>query len=269
MFTRLNPRFALYVLTILIALVNFAPRAARAQDEANGPTSLVITYKAKPETRAAFRAYMEKQGAAQFAQWQKEGVFRNAQLLFSSYAGSNTFDLAVILDFSHYTDLARWKEIEKQLPGGLPSEALVLGAPDSASFADVLSRGAAERRDRAKAVYMVASYKVVTDANRYRKYVDAYTVPQMNGWISAGVLSAYTMYLNQNPAGAPWDALLVLEYKDLAGLARREIVKAKVREQLALSDPAWKAWSADKGAVRNEIGIAIAEAIAPTVAISK
>lgn len=267
--TQVNARLVRRFFPILFALAFGVPLASFAQEEADGPTSLVITYTAKPETRAAFRAYMEKQGAAQFAQWKKDGVFSNAQILFCAYAGSSAFDLAVILDFRHYTDLARWKEIEKRMPGGLPSEALALGAPDGASFTDVLAHGVAERRDPAKAVYMIASYKVVTDANRYRKYVEAYTVPQMKGWIGAGVLSSYTMYLNQNPAGARWDALLVLEYKDLAGLAQREAVKSKVRAQLAASDAGWKAWSADKGAVRNEIGIAIADAIAPVAAASK
>jgi hypothetical protein len=43
------------------------------------------------------------------------------------------------------------------------------------------------------------------------------------------------------------NALLVLEYEGMAGLAQRETVESGVRQRLAASDPVWKTWSNDKG----------------------
>jgi hypothetical protein len=254
---------AVQVVRVLVTMLVVASASPVFAQEANGPTSLIIMYKAKPESRAAFRAYMVEHGAQQFAQWEKDGVYRRAQLLFSGYAGSSAEDLIVILDFAHYTDLARWKDIERLLPGGLPAEALALGAPDGSALADPLAHGEATQRDASKATYLIAFYDVLTDSSRYQKYVAEYTVPQMKGWLEAGILAAYSMYVNQNPAGAPWGSMLVLEYKDQSGLAQREMVKDKVRKQLAARDPVWKAWSADKGAVRKEKGITLADAIVP------
>lgn len=263
----MKPRSALSLFQVLYSLLIamfFATSStmAIAEDEANGPTSLVITYKAKPESRAAFRAFMDKQGAAQFAQWKKDGVFQNSRLLFTPYAAASAFDMAVILDFAHFTDLARWKEIEKTMPGGLPAAALALGAPDSSSLADPFVHAQAPGVDPAKASYMVSFYQIVTTRERYQKYVEGYTVPQMKGWIDAGVLTGYSMYLNQgvNPT---WGALLVMEYKDIDALAQRESVKSGVRQKLGASDPVWKTWSNDKSGIRKEVSLNLADAIVP------
>jgi len=250
------------ILRLLFAFLA-AAFAGRAAAESNGPASLVLTYRAPPATRAAFRAWLETKGAAQFAAWKKDGVFAEAQILFGSFAATSTLDAIIILDFAHYTDSARWKEVEKKFPGGLPAEALALAAPESASYADVISHGVAAKRDPAKAAYMIAFYEVLTDIPKYEKYAEGYTAPQMRGWIEAGALSGFTLLLNQTPLGKPWDALLVLEYTDIAGLARRDEVKAAVRAQLAKTDPAWVAWSKDKTGIRKELSLFIADAITP------
>ena len=234
--------------------------------EADGgePVSIVIAYKARPETRAAFRAHMEAVGAARFARWQKEGVFQRMHLLFTPYAGSGAFDMIAILDFARYGDLGRWKEIERRMPGGLSPEALALAAPESSSLAELFVHGESRDHDAAKSADLLSFYEVVTDAARYRKYVEGYTVPQLNGWIEAGVLGAYSMYVNQG-VGTSWNALLLLEYKDMDALARRETVKSGVRQRLAASDPVWKTWSNDKGTIRNEKSLVAADPIRPSV----
>src|SRR5258708_3225354 len=247
----------LWIVTVFFAL-NLSP--IRAQEKADGPTSVVITYKSRAETRAAFRTYMENAGSAQFGAWKKAGMITDYQILFGSYAGGGPFDMAVLLTFSKYSDTTHWKDIEKRMPGGLSAEALKLGEPVSSSLADVISHGEAPDRNTAKAVYMVALYDLLADASKYKRYVEGYTTPQMQGWIKEGVLTGYTQFLNQNPAGAPWASMLVLEYKDMSGLALREIVKKRGREQLA-NDPSWKAFTKEKGEIRKETGIVIADAI--------
>ena len=238
----------------------FAPLKAL---EADAPVSLVITYRAKPERRVAFRTWLGTKGREQFAHWRNEEVFAGARILFTSFAASNTVDALVILDFRHYTDSARWKEVEKKFPGGLTAEALSLAAPESASYADVIGRDTTEGRDATKVTYLIAFYELLTDLPRYTKYFEGYTVPQLRGWMKSGALSGYAMYLNQAPLGKPWDDILLLEYTSIAGLARRDEIKADVRAQLAASDPIWLEWSKDKGSIRRELSLVIADLITP------
>lgn len=249
-------RLWLFLLAVLLAGL---PRSVAA--EADGPVSLVITYRARPETRVAFRTWLETKGAAQFARWRAEGVFARARILFSTLAASAPVDAVVILEFARYTDSVHWQKRERDYPGGLPPEALQLAAPASAHFGDVIGRGARAGGDPASAVYLVAFYEVLTEQIRYRDYVRGYVEPQMRGWIEAGALSGFTMLANQTPLHQPWDALLLLDYTDLPALARRDAVKKEVRTRLAATDPAWLEWSKDKGAVRKELSLFLADAI--------
>jgi len=125
---------------------------------------------AKYEKRIEFRSWLKKDGAARFAQWKKEGVFVNHQVLFSTFGATSTFDAAIILDFAHYTDSARWKEVEKNFPGGLTDEALKLAAPESTSYADALAHEVSANRDPSKSVYLLTFYEVIADAPKYKKY---------------------------------------------------------------------------------------------------
>jgi hypothetical protein len=56
---------------------------------------------------------------------------------------------------------------------------------------------------------------------------------------------------------------MVLEYADSRALGNREVVKNKVRAELAAGDPVWKAFSDDKTAVRKELEASVYRAIRP------
>lgn len=254
------PRSPFFVFAALCALVPL-PRFAAAGTGADAPVSLVLYYQCPPARRAAFRAFLAGPGAGQFAAWKNAGVFAGDTLLFSALANRDAWDAAVILRFNHFTDLARWREIERAHPGGLSAAGLALGSPAGAWTAGVVARGAAAKRDPAQGVYLVIPYALEVDAAQYENYATGYIVPQMDGWMKAGVLSSYALYLNQN-AGGPWDALLVLEYNGLAGLARRDAVKAEVRAALA-KDPAWRFISNDKSGIRRELAPVLADPLAP------
>lgn len=224
------------------------------------PVSLVLTYRAPPEQRAAFRAWLAGEGAAQFARWKRDGVFADCLVLFTSFAATTGPDAVVVLDFARFADSQRWMEIERTLPGGLPPAALRLASVHSTFYADTLARAGAPR-SRAQSVYLLAVYDVAASADRYKSYVAGYIVPQMDGWLEAQALGSYRLFFNHAPLSVVWDAILLLEYQDLAALGRRDEVKAGVRVRLAQSNPAWLAWSKDKGGIRTEKALIVAEAI--------
>lgn len=228
-----------------------------AQDDGARPATLIIAYKAAPKDRAAFRNWWRAAGVGRFARWRQQGVFTDSRILFSSYAGAE-YDALAIIDFRHFTDLRRWRNIEAASPGGLTSTALRYGAPAYTGLGDALAHGAAAQA--ATPAYLVTFYDVSADPAAYRAYVSGYVEPQMAGWMQAGALARYDMYVNENTAGAPWQSMLVLDYNGLEGLARRESVKTEVRRALA-ANPDWKRLSDNKAEVRKEKAVAEFELI--------
>lgn len=246
-FSKGAARFAIAA-AMLGAAAAMGSSPAVAQINGDGPASLVIAYKSPAKDRAAFRNYWAHEGVAQFARWRSEGVFSDSRILFSSYAGAE-YDALVILDFAHYADLAKWHAIEHDNPGGLTADGLRYGSPAYTGVGDVIAHGA--EKQQAAPIYLIAFYDLTADAGAYQAYVKGYVEPQMAGWMKAGAVARYDMYLNENAAGAAWQSMLVLDYNGLDGLARRETLKSSVRKQLA-ANPSWKAYSDHKTNVRTE-----------------
>lgn len=238
-------------LVVFTALWGAAP-ALHAQADVDGPTALIVSYRARPGLRAQFRSVMAGEGVAQLDRWKNEGVFASYNALFTAYAADSAPDMFLILRFHHFTDLARWQKIEETHPGGLPEKAQSMAAADVSELADIV------KEDHAAATtvssqFVILEYDMLAEAPKYTSYVQGYVVPQFNAWMKAGVLVSYATFVNQNPAGAPWSSFILLEYKDLHALAAREVAKNKARAGLAASDPVWKKWSDDKTAIRKEI----------------
>lgn len=246
-----------------IAILAASTGLAQGQERGNGPTSIIISYRAQPALRAEFAAWLETDGVRQFDRWKADGVYHDYRILFSSYAASVSPDAIVVLDFDKFTDTERWQEVERRMPGGLSPKGLALGAAETSSFADAIAREEVPSREPRKAVYMIIEYDLLVDTPRYEKYVHGYILPQFREWIRNQILSGYTAYVNQNPAGAPWASMIILEYTNFAGLASREIVKNKVRAELGASNAEWKALSNDKTAIRKEKSTLIARPILP------
>ncbi len=238
-------------LALLILLGTAIAAPAIAQEKPDGPTALVFTYKAMPGKRAAFRKVMATEGIPQLDRWKASGDFDSYQALFSAYAASDSPDLFVVLRFRHFSDLARWQRIERTYPGGLTVAAQSLASVETSASADIVSEGAS-RPPTTASQFIVLEYDVTAPMPKYESYVRGYVAPQFDGWMKAGILSSFTCFTNQNPAGAAWSSFIVLEYKDLASLADREVVKDKTRATLAETDAVWKRWSEDKSNIRKE-----------------
>ena len=248
--------------TLLTALVllplAWSPVSAEEIPVSGGPRELVISYRAQAATRPAFRAYLLKQETARLAGLKRKGVLEHYQILFNPFVTPRTWDALLLLTFPSYADTARWKEIERTMPGGLDKTGLALAAPSDTISADLSWTSAApDAGDGKNAVFYVIPYEY-NILDQYKKYIDAYLIPQVTGWIKEGVLARYSIYLNRDPVGPGWDSLFLYQYRDLEAFGRREEITAKVREPLR-QNPAWKALNDVKSTIRTEGENTIAE----------
>lgn len=251
----------LRLLAVLLLVLSIPAALWSAEAAVNGPVSIVLTYKARPESRVEFRTWVETTGAARFAAWKKEGVIADAQLLFSTFASLANPDLVVVLDFARFTDTARWREIERRSPGGLTPEALRLASVESGNYGEPLSRALAPKRDPAKATYLVVTYATHVSAAEYTKYVLGYTVPQMKEWMAEGPLTGYSMFYNNTSFNTPWDSMLIMEYADLAAFTRRDEIKWAARAKLNATDKVFKSYTDSKASIRDDRAMFHADAI--------
>lgn len=243
------PKTSLLALTLVLA----APLASAQQSvaaAAGDPVALIVSYRARPDQRTRLRIVVASDVIPLLNGWKQQGVFASYRVLFTAFA-SNGPDMFLILRFTHFTDLGRWEAIEKTQPGGLPPTVAPLAEITSSEIADILN-DKTSAPTTPDSQFFVLEYDVLTTPPRYTSYVQGYVVPQFDAWIKSGTLVSYSSFLNQNPPGAPWSSFILLEYKDLAGLAARETVKNSTRATLAATDPTWKKWSEDKTAIRTE-----------------
>jgi hypothetical protein len=233
-------------------------RAADASD--SDALSLIITYQTAPANRPALRHDLEQSTARELARWQHDGRIRQYNLLFNRYADSDNWDAMAVLAFATPDDLYRWRMVERTRPGGLSRKTLAVTTSIHTTPVDTRRAEALDAKSP-NAVYVVIPYKTLVPADEYEKYADGYVIPQFKGWMDEGVLSGYSLYTSQFPAGRPWSAMVVLQYKDEAALSAREVVVTKVRQRLK-NNPQWKAISDSKKSVRSEEQVVIADSIA-------
>jgi hypothetical protein len=229
---------------------------------AEGPTNILITYRSEPANRPAFRTYLQRDMLPRLQKLQREGAIKSYQILFNPFTSAYTWDAMTILRFTRYADTVRWTRIEQTQPGGLDAAGLRLAKPVDTYSADLPWEGLADDPGpEADAVYYVIPYEY-SSADQYRKYVDAYVLPQVAGWMREGVLSGYQLFMNRYPVGRPWDSLFVFRYRNLESFGRRDEIVAKVRQTL-VDQPAWKQFSDIKQTIRTESENTIAEALQP------
>jgi hypothetical protein len=240
---------------------------AHAQDFAStretGPQSLVIAYRVKPERRVALRSAMEQDGVARFATWKQQGWLKDYRILFNSYLDSETYDLLCFLTFKDFSGVARWRQIERERPGGLPSRVLPLIQSAITYSLDAAFQGASpQAAAHGRSVFLIIPYDVLIPTGDYVKYAESYVVPQMKGWIEESVLAGFKIYITRYSTERPWGALFILEYRDNDSFGKRETTVAKVREKLK-SSPIWFAASQNKQKIRVEKQTIIAEELFP------
>ncbi|MGH7106207.1 MAG: hypothetical protein ACREFT_06835 [Acetobacteraceae bacterium] len=239
-------------------------KAAAAENVVSaGPRQLLIAYRTQPGDRPAFRAYLETREAALLRKLERQGVLSGYRILFNPFVQPRTWDAMVALSFNRFTDTRRWLDIEQRSPGGLDARGLKLAKPVSEYSADLIWQGDAPNPGKAAGhIFYVIPYTYLTSVGQYKAYVDGYVIPQIEGWLKAGVLSRYRIYLNRYPVGdpEPWDALFVYEYRSLEDFGRRDEAMAAVRQTLR-ADSNWAKLSATKSGLRTEAENTIAESL--------
>jgi hypothetical protein len=247
-------------LTALLALAF----AASSQDtfsrlRSTGPQTLAIAYRCNPDQRTNLRRAMASGGVARFENWKKQGILKDYHVLFNSYLDSETYDMMSILTFEDFSSIAKWKEIEKTDPGGLSGEALkVVTSAITYSLDAVRHAVSKEMPKSGQSVYFIIPYDYLVPTEDYVRYLDAYVIPQVNGWIEENVLARYTIYVSRYSTSRPWGSLFVLEYRDHDAFGKRESTVARVRDKLK-KNPAWVEASENKQKVRIEKQTIIAE----------
>ena len=226
---------------------------------ATGPLTLAIAYRCNPDQRVALRQKMLAGGVARFEEWKKQAVLVDYHILFNSYLDSETYDMVSVLTFKAYSDIARWRETERESPGGLNHDVLSLITSAVTYPLDAIRHNAArDLPERGRSAYFIIPYDYLIPTDDYVTYLDAYVIPQVNGWIGENILAGYTIYLGRYPTSRPWSSLFVLEYRDADAFGKREATIAKIRERLK-SNPTWLAASESKHKVRIEKQTIIAE----------
>ena len=229
-----------------------------------GPLTLLIAYKCRPQDRVKLRDRMIDYEIANFAKWKQVGLLADYRILFSRYLNTDNYDMLSLLSFKSYSEVSRWKSIEQTSPGGLSQVALALVTSAKTYAIDRLRYAASTQSQSSKKepVFLVIPYDYSVPADQYVSYLDGYVLPQLKGWMQEQVLSEYDIYLARYAAGRPWSSVLVLEYADDEALGKRESIVAKVRSQLQ-ENADWKALSERKQSVRVEKEAIIADQLAP------
>jgi hypothetical protein len=253
-----------HLITILAAgAMSLVAQEPFSELRGSGPQTLVVAYRCDPAQRVALRQSMLSGGVARFEDWKQQGVLKEYHVLFNNYLDSDTYDLISLLTFKDYSGVAKWKEIEKITPGGLPSEALKLIRSAITYSLDGIRHGASPQPPApGKSVYFIIPYDYLIPTDDYVKYVDSYVIPQVNGWVDENVLASYSIYISRYSTERPWGSLFVLEYRDHEAFGKREATVMKVRLKLR-NNSAWVAASENKQKIRVEKQTIIAEELMP------
>ncbi|HET6971828.1 MAG TPA: hypothetical protein VFH92_11925 [Phenylobacterium sp.] len=247
---------------VLGLLASPAAQAADWRDQ--GARSLVMTYRVVPADRLGFRAALRASTLPRLAALKAKGELSAYHVLANRYVDAGGWDVMVILDFANASALAHWRAVEAAAPAGLAPAALKLvSKAETAPCDQMFARVAPAQAGEPAPVYLVGPYDYLVGVDDYLAYVKGYLIPQTDGWLEAGALSSYAVYLPRYPAGRDWTSLLVLAYRGDDGLARRDATTKAVRARLAATSPEWKAFADNKQSIRTEKQPVVADELAP------
>jgi hypothetical protein len=250
-------RPALLMLALVCAATVASP-PARAQGlaadwRADGPRTLLLTFRVAPGARNALRGLIKTRTLPQLEALRASGQLESYRVLANRYVDSASWDAMEILTFKSAAALAQWRLVEAKTAVGLPDDALKLVTQVETVPSDLMfGKAAAPSPNGPAPVYLVVPYDYLVPVDDYLAYLRGYLIPQVDGWMGLGVLSGYGVYLPRYPAGRAWSTMIVYAYNGDTGLAQRDMAVRTVRARLAQTSASWKAFSDNKAKIRDE-----------------
>lgn len=168
--------------------------------------------------------------AQQLANWRQLGMVADAQLIDSNKGEPGDFDLLGILEFPDELALQRWQEIAQG----------EVGEGVSVTVADALSHAEKTPRNSLDSIFQVMQYDVLVPREEFIRYLANYQTPELAARIDAGIMNRFTNYYARPGSNAPWQSLLVLEYRDSHSFAIKDEVKAEIAARLKAENPVFR-----------------------------
>ena len=188
--------------------------------------------------------------ATQFGTWHRAGWVSKLKLLQAvpQQRESPGFSGLALVTLRSPSAYRAWRAEAERL----------LGAGAAVREAKVV-RNEGRSGDPARALYVANFYAPKVSPGEYQTYTERYIAPNMNHQRQAGIMSRYTMYLEQGAAGR---ALLVQEYVDEKAFAGSAEVKKRGKEKL-MRDPEWKRINDTKDTLRDDVSSTLAKEVLP------
>ena len=178
----------------------------------------------------------------QLAKWRQQGLVSDAMLLRSDQAATAAFEALGVLEFHNEEALRRWQRIAQPQVG----EGVDVIVTDAIAHAEKTPRNSAD------SVFVVAQYDVGNSQAEFQRYVDGYQLPDMKARIAERLINRYTNFWAREESNAPWQSLLIMEYRDPHSYAISEEVKERIGERLAAADPVYREFQNAKEGLRNK-----------------
>lgn len=189
------------------------------------------------------------------AAWKSSDNVSDA-LLLQQFDGPEApgFSSLTVLEFPGELAYRQWEKNE----AGKLAPAMVV------SRADVLADVRRPNRDSSKAVFVVSRYESLIGAADYKTYTDDYIVPNMSNQFYSGIMTRYTMFIEQEatPPHQRPKAYLLTEYANDQEFARKEGVKGAYKEVLLAHHPEWKRINDTKASIRTDLDETLARQVA-------
>src|SRR5215469_11501805 len=99
-------RFLLSSLILFCCALPLYAQEPYSQFLSQGPLTLLIAYKCKPENRVKLRDRMVDSEIANLAKWKQAGLLASYRILFSRYLDTNNYDMLSLLSFKSYSEVS-------------------------------------------------------------------------------------------------------------------------------------------------------------------
>ena len=197
--------------------------------------------------------------AQKLSGWKADGTL--SDVVLTSYVEhevkegySQAFGDFAILDFPSESAYDAWKA----------NSAAALGPDVIVSRVDVLLDKRSRKNDPSQSIFVTGVYESLVSKDQYQAFTDDYIDPNMGNQYSSGIMTRYTMYLEQEATGglSKPKAFLVTQYANEAEFKRKDSVKGNYKKLLLGGDyPVWQHIDGTKKALRRDFAEVVSKPV--------